>query len=684
MSHPTNLDNNGKMSNILSISITASRALRKSIATFLLATGLTSCISWQAALAAVYTYTPGNAATDQWSAGTNWNATPVSNTTTELTFVGNNATVLSNGLSNTNTDNIVGPLSLNILDLQGTGSASGAAAINIDSSSSSNYLNFANNGSTTPVVNLNAMAGAAGLTYNVGSNIWLANNTTFQGDGTAAFDFSGVISGGGGLVKQGNATLTISGDNSNPGYGGGTAINAGTLRLSGGNNRLPVATTVTLANTAGATFDLNGQNQAIGVLNGGGSAGGNVTLGGGTLSVAGGSYSGVISGSGNLVMQYGGGLALYGANTYTGSTTINSGTLTLAGGDNCLPTTTAVTLANTYGVGLNLNQNQTIASLSGGGTTGGNVVFKSAAVSALTVGDATNTTFAGVISGGSGSLVKQGSGTLTLSGANTYGGDTTLNAGTLQLSGGSNRLPTTTALTLANVTGASLDLNGQSQTISTLNGGGTLGGNITLGSGTLTLNSGQGSAYGGVISGNGSLAVCGSVTLSGQNTYAGATTINGGTLQLAGGNDRLPTTTAVVFSTGSLKTLDLNGQNQTIASLSGGDGGSTVSIGSATLTVGDATTATFNGQVTETTGSLIKQGTGTLVLNDASTNFGAATINAGTLRMAPSNTAVTLANVAGATLDFSNQIGHISHLNGGGALGGNIARYWRVARWRCN
>jgi fibronectin-binding autotransporter adhesin len=91
-----------------------------------------------------------------------------------------------------------------------------------------------------------------------------------------------------------------------------------------------------------------------------------------------------------------------------------------------------MTLADVAGARLVFDSyDQTIGSLSGGGSTGGNVELGSGT---LTVGDATSTTYAGVISG-SGNLIKQGTGSLTLSSSNVYIGATTINAGTLNVNG---------------------------------------------------------------------------------------------------------------------------------------------------------------------------------------------------------------------------------------------------------
>ena len=118
--------------------------------------------------------------------------------------------------------------------------------------------------------------------------------------------------------------------------------------------------------------------------------------------------------------------------------TFQGGNQTTGGGYEIAAGTLIAGAANAIGTGnitadsggtLNLNSfAQTIADLSGAGA----VVLGSAT---LTEGTANSTTFSGVISG-NGGLIKQGSGTLTLTGSNTYGGATTINAGTLWLGNG--------------------------------------------------------------------------------------------------------------------------------------------------------------------------------------------------------------------------------------------------------
>ncbi|HCI7689638.1 TPA: autotransporter outer membrane beta-barrel domain-containing protein [Salmonella enterica] len=231
-------------------------------------------------------------------------------------------------------------------------------------------------------------------------------------------DFDNAISGSGQVVKSGDETLTLSGSNT---YTGGTIISGGTL----------VATNVEALGTGDVT------DNAVLELN------------------TGGTFDNVISGSGQVVKSGDDALTLSGSNTYTGGTTISGGTLVasnveaLGSGDvtdnATLEMNTGGDFANNIGgTGSVVKSGDKTLTLSGansytGGTTisGGTLVANN--VEALGTGDVTNNatlelntggTFDNAISG-SGQVVKSGDKTLTLSGANSYSGATTISGGTL-------------------------------------------------------------------------------------------------------------------------------------------------------------------------------------------------------------------------------------------------------------
>ena len=210
--------------------------------------------------AATYTYTPTNTATETWSSGANWSAVPVSAADTILTFMGANSTVFPNAVTNVNNNDVANPFTLNVLNLQGTGPATGAGTITIGGSA----LRLASNGSSNPVVALNALKGTAGLSYTNNSPITLAADTTFTGDGTAGFVLKGAISGAGSLTKCGTSTLELSGDSSGT-FSGPIYIRGGGLRLNAGaGGRLPASQTFTFDGSGGAfNMDNNGSNQSI-------------------------------------------------------------------------------------------------------------------------------------------------------------------------------------------------------------------------------------------------------------------------------------------------------------------------------------------------------------------------------------------------------------------------------------
>ncbi len=193
---------------------------RKMTTNVLLAAAL-AAMTGAYAQSATFTYTnPGGAPTDNWSAGTNWSAIPLSAADTELvfggTFVGGDAVVSNN-------DN-GGTFLANVLTLGGTGPVSGTASLTIQG----NPLQLTG---TSPTVNLNATNGT-GLTYTVSNPLSLGANALFTGNGNATFNFSGPISGSGGITKTGSSTLTLSTANT---FTGPTLISTGTLSVSNAN-----------------------------------------------------------------------------------------------------------------------------------------------------------------------------------------------------------------------------------------------------------------------------------------------------------------------------------------------------------------------------------------------------------------------------------------------------------------
>jgi autotransporter-associated beta strand protein len=149
---------------------------------------------------------------------------------------------------------------------------------------------------------------------------------------------------------------------------------------------------------------------------------------------------------------------------------------------------------------------------------------------------------------GSGGLVMNGPGTFQLDASDTYGGSTTINAGTLQTDA-SAAIPSTSDVTIANTTGATLDLFGFSQTIGSLSGGGAAGGLIEstqIQNGqppVATLTTGGDNAtttYAGTIEDFNGVALTktgsGTFTLgaAGTYTYTGATKLDDGMLSVQG------------------------------------------------------------------------------------------------------------------------------------------------------
>jgi autotransporter-associated beta strand protein len=231
------------------------------------------------------------------------------------------------------------------------------------------------------------------------------------------------------------------------------------------------------------------------------------------------------NGSGKLSLEkWGEGTVVLGhgnlTNTYSGTTTIYEGTLRLSGG-NAIGDTSFVKLYNSISV-LDLNgTSETIGDLYGFGK----IALGSGA---LTVNQNSDTTFSGQISG-TGSLVKNGGGTLELKGGNTYSGTTTINAGTLLVTEGSAISNDGDVVINA---GGRLALHSYGETVAKISGSGR----IFLDYGALVTSFIGSTAFAGEIYGTGSLFKYGSgtLTLSGTNTFTGEIGVLGGTLAVTG------------------------------------------------------------------------------------------------------------------------------------------------------
>ncbi len=455
----------------------------------------------------------------------------------------------------------------------------------------------------------------------------IVNNSALNFNRSNALTYTGNISGTGSITKQGAGTLTLSGANS---YSGGTNLNAGTLALGssgaignsgtisfgGGTLQFSASNTTDysarFSNAAGQAYRIDDNGQSVSLATGLNSSGGTLTkLGIGTLTVTGGM-------------------------TYTGATTISAGTLSI-----------------------------------GDGGTSGSVAGPIVNNSILTFNRSDAVTYSGNISG-TGSLSQIGSGKVTLTGSNSYGGDTTITGGTLSGNsiadaGSFSAFGAGGAFALSN--GAILEYTGGSalsDRLVALDGPGTV--RVAASATTLTLTRTAGS---GAISGSNVFTKDGPGTLQlfGTTSYTGATNINAGNLK-TGTAERIPNGSAVTVAAGAM--LEINNFTETIGSLSGGGSvflGSTAS--GALITGGDNTPTTFSGVISGG-GTLTKQGSGTLSLTGSNTHGGVTTINAGVLSIGDGGTTGSISGAISnnATLVFnrSNSLTHSSNISGTGMV----------------
>ncbi|EEL5712407.1 TPA: autotransporter outer membrane beta-barrel domain-containing protein [Salmonella enterica] len=476
------------------------------------------------------------------------------------------------------------------------------------------------------------------------------------------------------LIKQGAGTLILNAENT---YTGGTTISGGTL----------VATNVDALGSGDVTDDA-------------------------TLELnTGGTFDNAISGSGQVVKSGDDVLTLSGANSYSGGTLISDGTLVasnveaLGSGDVTDDATLELNTGGTFdnaisGSGQVVKSGDKTLTLSGansysGGTLISDGTLVASNVEALGTGDVTDNatlalntggTFDNVISG-SGQVVKSGDDALTLSGANTYTGGTTINDGTLVATSvdalGSGDVTDNATLELN--TGGTFDnaISGSGQVVKsgddvlTLSGVNSYSGGTLISDGTLvasnvealgtgdvtdnaTLELNTGGTFDNAISGSGKVEKSGddALTLSGSNTYTGGTTINDGTLIASNvealGTGDITDNAVLELNTGGDFDNAISGSGQVVKSgdetltLSGSNtytggtlisGGTLVASNVEALGSGDVTNDAVlelntGGDFTNNisgSGQVVKSGDETLTLSGANSYTGGTTISGGTL-----------------------------------------------------
>jgi autotransporter-associated beta strand protein len=559
------------------------------------------------------------------------------------------------------------------LKLQGSGISGAGALVNTSSDSDSNLT----------------VTGGTVLTGNATIGVFLSSVNGVE----PTLELDNPISGSFALTKTGAGALVLSGANS---FSGGLTVANGNLSVSTFNNAgtsgpLGNNTSVTLGSSGNTAYLAYGgfsasTNMPIVLAAGGTGAlvddlvGSNLTL------------NGVISGSGTLY-AFSGIITLGGINSFTGGVTIGDCDLRLANGGALNANT--VTFLDNFGPTnpgkLSLQgHNATVGGLStsGSGTLQDVVQNGSPTAATLTINNSSANTFAGILQDGTSSaalsILKFGSGALTLGGNNTFTGTMTVNAGTLVL-GNANALGATAGGTTIG-SGATLDLGGQTIGAEPLTIAGTgLGGNGALINSSVTA-----ATFGGTITnqtftvgGSGNINLTGSIngtstltkvgtgtlTLSGTTDNTGLSlavdagtvvlaktsshapdvhavgwnaplfgmVVNGGTAQLGGtGGDQIYDSATVTVTSGA---FDTNGQTETFATLNlqgGGIGGA----GALVNTAAGSSTITPTGGTTLNAATTIgvTQSGGSLTLNNGiSGNFMLTKVGAGTLTLSGSS-----------------------------------------------
>ncbi len=421
--------------------------------------------------------------------------------------------------------------------------------------------------------------------------------------------------------------------------------------------------TLTQANTSSITQTISNNivlNDNLTIVNNGNTAGGNNAM----------TLSGVVSGSGGIILNAGGGGSVYlnnGGNTYSGGVTFNHsstsvvvGTVAAAFGTGAITFNGAGTVntstpgggayllttsnTNVWNSGFNLNG---FWNTNGNVTLGANVTVTRANAQHLGIGGNIGET------GGSRSLTFSGgnaSNTTVLNGTNTYTGGTTVSTGSVAFLKTAS-MPSTGNVSFATGTTLGIGLGGDGWT-STGTGAGTLAGifqgtNAGVGAGSATLSYTNAVGLNLIVTGNHSFGVIenlgsgataftksglGTLTMTGDNTYTGGTTVTGG------GNLILDYGSSNTSKFASAAALTLGGANSSTGILGGGavtlKGGSFTEVVSATsLNAGHTTIARDGGTSLLRLNAITRASNGTISFADTAiaqtdtNNFGASGAN---------------------------------------------------------
>jgi len=478
-----------------------------------------------------------------------------------------------------------------------------------------------------------ALASTHGIALSGPASIDVASGLTVSILGAIS---DGVLAGN--LIKTGAGTLTLS---SLKTYTGSTTVNGGTLLAGAANVLIP--TSLVMVN-AGGTLDLGGFVETVDNVN---LAGGTITNG--TLTSSGGiqSTGGTINGiAGTTALTITNGTTiLLGNNTFSGPVDIHigaaGGTLQVGNGGTSGTLGTGAVLnvgtlqfnrSDALTVGNIISSTGTVKQLGSGTTilTGANTytgqtviaagtlqVGNGGTVGALGTGSVSNAgklvfnrsnaiTVANVISG-TGSVTQAGTGTLTLSGVNTYTGGTLVSSGAIAVQNA--RALGTGALTMKPNTQLIIDGNGFNIANAVVF--------AAAGDPTITVGTGLTDTISGVISGPGSLTVNGGGTLvlTATNTYTGPTVVSASNLVVNGAIASASTISltngATLSGSGSIGTLNV--ASGTTLSAGSGVPGATMTVNGNLVFAAGSTYKVF---ASTTTASSI-QVTGTATLTGA-------------------------------------------------------------------